>query len=449
MAEDALLDHPAAELAAWMREGRLGLGELAERVLARIRAREPEVKAFAFFDEERFRRQVEEREFERRLGRARGALFGVPVGVKDVFDTRDMPTAFGTRIHEGRQPLRDAWVVARLREEGAIIAGKTVTAEMAALTPGPTRHPRDPARTPGGSSMGSAAAVAAGMVPLAVGTQTNGSVIRPAAFCGVYGFKPSFGLIPRTGCLMQADNLDHVGVFGRSIAEVALLAEVLCGFAHEDPATVPRARPRLVELAGSAPPVEPKLAWVPGPGWQRCETAVREGFREIADVLGERLVQVEMPRPFADAVLAHRIVWTAEMAYHFQREYAKGPEGLSDGLRAMIEEGMRVSALDYRKALGLRESCRRALAEMFEEFDAILTPAALGEAPSAETTGDPICCTWWTFVGAPALSLPLLEGEHGLPVGVQLVGEIEGDGALLRTARWLEGRLAAAHEEGT
>ncbi|GBD44582.1 Putative amidase AmiD [bacterium HR40] len=442
MSTEDLLDCRAVDLARWLAEGRVEPREVVEACIRRIEAKEPEVRAFAFFDAAWLERQLEELEFERRMGRPKGPLFGLPVAVKDIFDTRDMPTENGTRLHAGRRPLQDSAVVERLRAAQALIVGKTVTTELATLTPGPTRNPRDPSRTPGGSSSGSAAAVAAGMVPLAVGSQTNGSVIRPAAFCGIYGMKPSFGLVSRRGCLVQSFLLDHVGTFARHLEDLALLTEVLAGYDPADRATSLRGPLRLYETCTASPPVAPRLAFVPGPGWPRAAETTREGLREIAEVLGERLVAVEIPSPFDRIVEAHRTIWTADMAWHFRREYAAGPGGLSDGLRAMIEEGQRVTAFRYHEARAIRETCSRQLAELFTEFDAILTLATLGEAPDLSTTGDPICCTPWTFLGLPAVTLPLLEGPSGLPVGVQLVGALGDDARLLRTARWLETTLS-------
>ncbi len=443
MAREELLDVPATTLAAWIQEGRVGLEEVRDAVLARIEARDAEIRAFAFFDPDLVRRRYDELELERRLGRAKGPLFGLPVGVKDIIDTADMPTEFGSPIHAGRRPLRDATVVARLRQAGAVVVGKTVTTEFAVLTPAETRNPHDPERSPGGSSSGSAAAVAAGMVPLALGSQTNGSVIRPASFCGVYGFKPSFGKIPRSGMLIQSPTLDHVGTFARSLEELALVSEVLYGFDPADETTRIEGPPGLLAEVRREPPMPPRFAFIPGPGWARAERCVREGFQELAEALGEQLVAIELPESDEALVAAHRRIWLAELAFALRREWERARAKLSPGLAAMIEEGRRLTAFTYREAQYLRRRLQRMLEEIFRDFDAILTPAALGEAPGRETTGDPICCTLWTLAGAPAVTLPLLEGEHGLPVGVQLVGAVGDDARLLRTARWLERTLTA------
>lgn len=441
MAREELLDVPAVELTRWLREGRAGTGEVCEAAIARITARDPHIRAFALFDPDLVRRRYAERDLEHRLGRAHGPLFGLPVGVKDIFDTRDMPTAYGSPIYEGHRPQRDAAVVERLRAAGAVVVGKTVTTEFAVLTPAETRNPLDPSRTPGGSSSGSAAAVAAGLVPLAVGSQTNGSVIRPASFCGLYGFKPSHGAISRRGMFAQSFLLDHVGTFARSLDDLALLSEVLFGFDAEDAATRIEAAPGLSAALAADPPYRPRLAFVPGPGWARAEKAVHEGFREIAEALGEALVAVELPEADEVFVRAHRTIWLPDLAHHLRREFERHRDLISPGLSAMIEEGRGVHAVDYHAAVEVRGRLRAILDEVLRDFDAILTPSALGEAPGIETTGDPVCCTLWTLAGVPALNLPLLQGENGLPIGVQLVGAFGEDARLFRIARWLERTL--------
>ena len=238
----------AADAARAIRDGALSAEELVEACLARIAEADPAIEAWTYLDPEHARTQARARDADRREGRAIGPLHGLPIGIKDIFDTADMPTEDGTVLHAGRTPAHDAAAVAMLRAAGAVILGKTVTTECATYTPGKTRNPHNPEHTPGGSSSGSAAAVAAGMVPLALGSQTNGSVIRPAAFCGVYGFKPTHGLIPRSGVLKLSRTLDHVGVFARSIEDVALICEALVGYDPADPDTRPRARPPLQQV---------------------------------------------------------------------------------------------------------------------------------------------------------------------------------------------------------
>jgi Asp-tRNA(Asn)/Glu-tRNA(Gln) amidotransferase A subunit family amidase len=336
--------------------------------------------------------------------------------------------------------------VERLREAGAIILGKTVTTELAVFTPGKTRNPHDPGRTPGGSSSGSAAAVAAGMVPLAVGTQTNGSVVRPASFCGVVGFKPSRGLISRRGVLAQSEALDQVGTFSRTIEDAALLTDALAGYDDRDPATFLAARPDLLATAISRPPVKPSFALVRSPVWERAEPDVRDGFAELAEALPERIAEVELPEAFANAHAWHRAINYADLARNYARYYDKDPALLSDRLRGMMEEGRTVRAVDYMRAIDGMTVLNAGLEKLFERYDAIVTPAAPGEAPlGLEATGDPVFCTLWTYCGVPTVTLPLMTGGNGMPIGVQLVGRMSYDGRLLRSARWLSETL---REEG-
>jgi Asp-tRNA(Asn)/Glu-tRNA(Gln) amidotransferase A subunit family amidase len=434
----------AIELARDIAAGKVTALEVTEACLARIAKDEPRVGAFAHFDPEHARRQARALDEHKQAGRALGALHGVPVAVKDIVDTRDFATEFGSVIHAGRRPLHDAAIVVRLRAAGAVLLGKTVTTEFACFTPGKTRNPHEPTRTPGGSSSGSAAAVAAGMAPLAIGSQTNGSVVRPASFCGVVGFKPSYGLIPRTGVLATSFTLDHVGVFARSVADAACLADALAGFDAGDAASRPDPAPGLRAVATTTPPVPPRLAFVHGPTWDEAEPATREAFAELAEVLGDRLVEVALPGPFAEAVAVHRTIWTSELAFHLAAEYERAKELLSDRLRELIAAGWATPAPVYEQALATRRRYQAALDELFQAFDAILTPSAPGEAPAGlHATGSPAFCTLWSLAGTPAVSLPLLQGPAGLPLGVQVVGALGDDARLLRTAGWLSDRVAA------
>lgn len=438
----------AREAATRLREGRLTAEALVGACLERIAEREDEVQAWAALDPEHALAQARARDRERQSGRACGPLHGLPVGIKDILDTADFPTENGTPLDAGRRPREDSRVVALLREAGAVIPGKTVTTELAVYAPGKTRNPHDPAHTPGGSSSGSAAAVAAGMVPLAVGTQTNGSVIRPAAFCGVYGYKPSFGAISRHGVLRQSPPLDTVGVFARSLEDLALIGDVLQVYDERDPAMRARARPRLAETAAEAPPVSPALAFVPGPAWDQAEDDTRDAFTEVRaalEALGEACDEVALPSAFEQAIALHRLIMTADFAKSFAGYCERGEARLSDTLRGLIGEGREVLAMDYNRALEWVEVLNAGLDEIFERYDAIVTPAAPGEAPEGlEATGSPVFCTLWTLCGTPALSLPLLSGSRGLPMGLQLVGPRGDDARLLRSARWLVGRLAEA-----
>jgi Asp-tRNA(Asn)/Glu-tRNA(Gln) amidotransferase A subunit family amidase len=433
------------EAAGEIREGRASSVELVGDCLKRVEEVESKVRAWAFLDRDHALRQAEAADLHRKLGKAVGPLHGVPVGVKDIFDTGDMPTEFGSPLWAGRAPRRDAAVVARLRAAGAVIMGKTVTTEYAYFYPGKTTNPHDASRTPGGSSSGSAAAVAAHMVPGAVGSQTNGSVIRPAAFCGVVGFKPTHGLIPRSGALLLSRTLDHVGVFARTVEDVALLAEALVGFDEEDPDTRPVARPPLAAVAASEPPLTPRLAFARFPVWDHAEPVTREAFAELVEALADAVAEVELGANFARAVEMHRTIMEVEMAHNLHRDYEKGGDQLSAVLRNLIERGRGYAAVDYAAAVAGIPALNRALDPVFDEFDAIVTPAAPGEAPRGlESTGNPIFCTTWTYLGTPAVTLPLLRSAAGMPLGVQLVARRGNDARLLRTARWLVKALGDA-----
>ena len=442
MAASGLADLGAREAFARMQRGELRAAELIEAQLQRIATREPEIGAFAFLDETLVRHAAKVVDEHRGSGRPIGALHGLAVGVKDIIDTADLPTENGTPIDAGRRPGSDATIVRRLRQAGAIVMGKTVTAELASQTPGKTRNPHDPARTPGGSSSGSAAAVAAGMIPLAIGTQTFGSVIRPASFCGVVGFKPSHGLIPRTGMRVHSRELDTVGVFARGVADAALLADAIAGHDPGDADTRLLPPPRLLETALTDPPVTPALAFVKTPVWDKAEPATQEGFRELAEALGAVCTEVVLPDIYGEWPAALKTLMQAGMARALAAYYRKGKDQLSPALRAVIEDGMKVSAVDYLTAVDWREALGQGLEQLFDRYDAIVTPAANGEAPRGlDSTGDPSFSGLWTLCGAPAVTLPLLTGPNGLPVGVQVVGRRGEDGRLLRTARWLADRI--------
>jgi Asp-tRNA(Asn)/Glu-tRNA(Gln) amidotransferase A subunit family amidase len=434
----------AGDAARAIREGSISAEQLTEACLARVREADRAIEAWAYLDPEHALKQARARDQDRREGRPAGPLHGVPVGIKDIFDTEDMPTEDGSVLHAGRMPDHDATAVAMLRAAGAVILGKTVTTEFATYTPGKTHNPHDPKHTPGGSSSGSAAAVAAGMVPLALGSQTNGSVIRPASFCGVYGFKPTHGLIPRGGVLKLSRTLDHVGMFARTLEDIALVAEQLVGHDPRDPDTRPRARVPFVDTVAQDPPLPPMLAFVKGPAWERATEETKAAFAELAGALGDRIVEVPMPESARLALDWHRDIMEAEMAANLDLEWEKGRERISPNLRAQLERGRAAKALDYQRARARIALLNEGFDEIFERCDAIVTPAAPGTAPAGlEATGDPAFCSLWTLCGMPALNLPLMRGENGLPMGVQLVGRRDNDARLLRTARWLVAQVEA------
>ena len=426
-----------------IREGRISSAELVHACLARVDEVDGSVQAWAHIDRDYALRQAADADLHRMKGNSLGPLHGVPVGIKDIFDTRDYPTELGSPVWAGRTPRDDAFAVTRLRADGAVIMGKTVTTEYAYFHPGKTRNPHNSERTPGGSSSGSAAAVAAFMVPGAIGSQTNGSVIRPAAFCGVVGFKPTHGLIPRSGVLQLSRSLDHVGVFARSVEDAALLAETLVGFDEEDRDTRPAARPPFAAVAASKPPLPPRFAFVKSPVWDQADETTRAALSELVETLGEAAVEVELSSSFARAVDLHRVVMEVEMAHNLHLDYERAGNQMSDNLRQLIERGREHKAVAYTAAVAGSAPLNDGLEELFNEYDAILTPAAPGEAPAHETTGNPVFNTIWTYLGTPAVTLPLLQSESGLPIGVQLVAKRGYDARLLRTANSLMNMLGA------
>jgi Asp-tRNA(Asn)/Glu-tRNA(Gln) amidotransferase A subunit family amidase len=434
----------ASEAARLIRDGVISSEQFVEACLARVSEIDSQVQAWAFLDPAYALQQARSLDQLRLEGKPIGPLHGVPVAVKDIFDTADMPTENGSVLHAGRTPSRDATAVALLRAAGAVIMGKTVTTEFAYFFPGKTRNPHNPNHTPGGSSSGSAAAVAANMVPLALGSQTNGSTIRPAAYCGVIGFKPSHGLISRHRVSPLSRTLDHVGLFARSIDDIALLAEQLVVYDENDPDTRPRARIPFVDVAAEEPPLDPMFAFIKTPMWERIDDETREGFAEVVAHLGAQVEEVELFPSAADAWQWHQTIMSAEMALNLAREWEHGRERMSEQLRKQIEQGRAVTAFDYQDALRRINPIHESLVELFEQrYYAILTPAAPSAAPKGlAATGDPAFCTLWTLCGMPCISLPLLQSSNGLPIGVQLVGPRGGDAKLLRTARWLAAKMA-------
>lgn len=432
----------AARLARMIDRGETTSAELIEACLARIEARQ-EVAAWTHLDPDHAREQARERDRARAAGAPCGPLHGVPVGIKDIFDTQDYPTENGTVLDAGRQPVRDCTAVSRLRAAGAVVMGKTVTTELAVYSPGKTRNPYDIERTPGGSSSGSAAAVAAEMVPLAIGSQTNGSVIRPASFCGVVGFKPTHGRISRAGALKLSRHLDHVGVFARNLEDAALIGECLMAYDPADPDTRATAVPRLRDVTVQDPPIEPKFAFVKTPVWDRADAATRDAFEELKDFLGGQCDEVTLPPEFDAAVGDLRTIMYADLAQNLAGYMRRGKDRISDILRGMIEEGETIRAVDYNDSVDRIAPLNAWLDGLCEDYDALLTPATIGEAPMGlEATGDPIFCSIWSYLGVPAVSAPLMEGEAGMPLGVQLVAPRGDDARLLRTARWLARHVA-------
>lgn len=435
----------ANEAARKIREGWLTSVELVEACLERIEQTDGQLKAWAHIDRDYALAQAKELDGIRMRGRPLGSLHGVPVGLKDIIDTKSLPTQRGTPIFKGRQPEQNATIVNRLMEEGAVILGKTVTTELAFVHAADTTNPHNMAHTPGGSSSGSAAAVAGFQVPLAIGTQTNGSVIRPASFCGTFGLKPSRGMISRTGLLQTSNSLDQVGVFGRTLEDVALLSDAIGCYDPADEKSYSRHRPHMLEGAKSKAEIEPEFAWFELPFANRLSSDSKDGFEEIITALGDRVTKIVAPDNFAGLVDTQRIIHEYEICLHLEDVFENNWDQISDTLKPIIERGRTIRREEYEYALDVMGQTESFLNEFFIDYDAILTPSSTGEAPLANAgTGDPVFCTLWTLAGLPCLNLPMLVGSNGLPIGLQMVGGYEKDDRLLRTANWLLTELEQA-----
>ncbi|MEO0820821.1 MAG: amidase [Pseudomonadota bacterium] len=422
-----------------MAAGELQASDLVAACLERIG--DDPLRAWVHVDRDGALRAAAALDAHRRRGLPLGPLHGLPVGVKDIIDVAGMPGENGSPVDAGRVPRADATVVRRLRGAGAIVLGKTVTTELAGAPPSHTVNPHDATRTPGGSSAGSAVAVAAGHVPLALGTQTNGSVIRPASFCGTVGYKPSFGAIPRTGVLGVSTSLDHIGLFARETLDATLL-EHLAGPDGEDDRALPHGLP-LAATAAGAPPLPPVLGFFEGPTWSAAEPYVAEAFSELTAAIPGTVHHLATPSALAEIAALIRIVMVAEGTHLLGHYVARGGERTDPHYHRMVADAATLPATEYLRARALQPRLAAAMGEIFEEVDALLTPAAAGEAPGPETTGNPAFCSLWSFTGLPAITLPLLTGPSGLPVGVQLVGPPGDDARLIRTARWLVASLRA------
>jgi Asp-tRNA(Asn)/Glu-tRNA(Gln) amidotransferase A subunit family amidase len=413
----------AAEAARRIAAGELSSEELVAACLERIDAREEEVRAWAHLDRELALAQARACDA---APNPRGALHGVPVGVKDIIDSTGLLTECGTPVHAGRRPERDADCVAALRAAGAVVLGKTVTTELALYQPSKTRNPLAPDRTPGGSSSGSAAAVADGMVPLALGSQTAGSTVRPGAFCGVLGFKPTHGVLSLRGVKRLSERLETLGLFARTVEDLRLLG---AGLGATWPANDP---------AGAS------FALCRTPWWDRADADGRRAVEWAAEMLaasGARVREVSLPATFDGLVEAQDTLQAHDCARSLAWEHEHHREALSEVLRTYIERGFSVPAEEASAAAALGAECRAELAGVLGAGEVLVVPAVVGEPPplSEGSTGDPIFCRPWTLLGVPALSVPGAVGSHGAPVGVQLVGAAGGDAAVLHA-----GEVAAA-----
>ncbi|MDA0746028.1 MAG: amidase [bacterium] len=429
---------PATELIAKIKNKTISVREMVQAHLDRIDELEDEVQAWAFLDQGLALKTADA--IDRKIADSmfKGTLFGVPAGIKDIFNTLDMPTAMGSPVWEGFTPGNDARVVHYLRMQGAVFPGKTVTAEFAVHAPGKTRNPHHLDYSPGTSSSGSAAAVACHMVPIALGTQTAGSIIRPASYCGVYGFKPSFGLIPRTGVLKTTDTLDTVGGFARTPGDLALLFETIrvhglnfpvSHAAFSDPARREKgSRPWRV---GLVPSISKKY------GAPYAVDALNLLIKEL-EASGEvEFVEKQMPDEFDEAHEIHATLYEKSLAYYFDREFSQ-TEFISKIIHEMISRGVKISPEAYEDAIEKQRVLSGLLDEEFMDCDAILTLSTQGIAPKKMESDQPDTCLVWTLCGVPTINVPLFRGPQGMPFGAQIVGRRFNDYLLLEFAEFLD-----------
>ncbi len=425
------------EAAQRLRSGSLAAAALMRSQLSRMHALEPAIQAWQHLDAARAMACAEAADASLAAGTPPGPLHGIPIAVKDILDVEGMPTTCGSPIFAGNMPAETARCVRQLESAGAIVVGKSVTTEFAYFSPGKTRNPWNVGHTPGGSSSGSAAAVAARMVMGALGTQTNGSVIRPAAFCGVVGFKPSYGVTSNHGTLDPWPTLDHTGAMARSVADVALIAANLV-----DPATPISAIPDM-------PTAAPRLVAVRSPVWHLATVPMDAAFKAAMATLraaGAGVEEVELPATFGGAHAAMRTIMAVEAARFFRELHARSGDRLSERLRELIDAGMAVSAAQYDDALALRAELQRTFESFMAGRDAVITPPTAGEAPATlAQTGGPEFCSIWSLIGVPAVTVPVGLGPQDLPLGLQIVARHRCDDLALGVAAWCEARMPFHH----
>lgn len=404
-------------------DGKLRPEDLTEAYLARIAEREPLIRAFAHFDADYARKSA--------ASARPGPLHGLPIGIKDVLDTADMPSQYGSPIWAGWQPKADSASVAWARAAGGVFYGKTVTTEFATRKPGPTANPANPGHTPGGSSSGSAAGVADGMFPVAFGTQTAGSIIRPAAYCGVVGYKPSYGMISRIGMKIMSDSLDTVGVMARSVADCAFFAGAVSG--------------RDLGAPDSHPGRTPRIGICKSPSWDLARPETQALLTRVETALtraGAAVEARELPDAFAALKTAHPIIMNAESARALGWELATHLDGISEGLRERMAFGLNQTEAALTEAYDVFASTQHAFPDAIFGLDVLVTPSAPGEAPAGlEWTGDPAFNFIWTSLHIPCVTVPAGTGPNGLPLGIQIVGRRGDDRAVLAWARWVQAAL--------
>jgi Asp-tRNA(Asn)/Glu-tRNA(Gln) amidotransferase A subunit family amidase len=430
---------PVSEIAKKIRNSELSSVELCQNYIDQINKFEKDVKAWVHFDKKLLIEKAEESDKHRKSGKPMGSLHGIPVALKDIIGTYDMPTECGTVLRKGKTQSQDAEIVDLLKSAGAIIMGKTATSELAYLGPPDTRNPHDYSRTPGGSSSGSAAVIATHMAPLSIGSQTGGSVIRPASYCGVVGYKPSYGLISRNGVLRTSFNLDHIGVFGKKVEDVALLSRILIKKDSYDEATIHYSSEYMLEECIKGPLFEPKFIFYKTNSWKKIDKKSRESFEYFIKSFKKNIEVFDTPSYFKDIDKNHRIIHETDLSNNFQIYYKKSKNKLSKEMQSAISRGMKYSAKEYLDAVDFMKRSYESYKEVFEDYHGVLSPCSTGVADKGlKSTGSADFNRVWSYMHTPAISLPLLQGENNLPLGVQLIGGKYDDQRFLGTARWLE-----------
>ena len=427
------------QLATKIKDAQLSSVDVCKAFIERIEKYEKDIKAWAHFDKKVLLEKAEEADEHRRSGKPLGSLHGVPVAVKDIIGTIDMPTECGTVIRKGKSYSQNAEIIDMLHSAGALVMGKTATSELAFLGPPATTNPHDNSRTPGGSSSGSAAAVASFMAPVSIGSQTGGSIIRPASYCGVVGYKPTFGLISRNGVLRTSYNLDHMGVFGRSVEDVAMLAKVLIKKDKYDPATIHYSADNFVEETKKGPLFEPKFIFYKTEYWKLIDKKSKGAFEYFIKSFPKNIEVFDTPSYFKDIHKYHQIIHETDLANNFSDYYKNYKSKLSKIMQKAILNGRKHSAKEYAEAIDFMKRSYDSYKEVFEDYHGVLSPSSPGVAlKGLKSTGSADFNKVWSYLGTPCISLPLLQGENNLPLGIQVIGEKYDDNRFLGVSSWLE-----------
>ena len=423
----------ANEALKMMEEGTLSSEEYTKAFLRQIELREDQVGAWIFLDPKLALEQAREAD-KKWKNKSPGKLNGLPIGIKDIIDTKDMPTENGSHLCKNRQPSKDAHLVKLLRDEGAVILGKCVTTEFALSGPGKTKNPKDLECTPGGSSSGSAAAVSDYMVPLAIGSQTGGSVLRPGSFTGILGFKPTYGTISRTGMSPISQRLDHPGIYANCVEDIDLVASVILSYDHNDLDMIPNYQyKKTVNLNNSI-----KFGFVRGPVWDYGDEDMQHGIEEFVKNTSLDVEELNLGKDFIDAAKSHEIIMNGSIAKSLIRYYQADKSKLHPFTVNRIEAGIPVSASDYISAIEKAKKMEQILRQLFRKYDAIITPAAPGQAPrDLMNTGNAIFNGYWTMMGVPAITLPFLKGKDNLPIGIQFIADWSEDLKLLEMCKYI------------